>query len=101
MPKGIDPMARVVVVRVADKPRAIAMQVVRDKKQLDFAGATLRWQPGQASALDSSQIASGRDVGTITAQRKDSAGAMVDIPYDVTFAFVFHAFNPETKIVTQ
>ena len=54
----------------------------------------LTWEPGQASALDTEQIAQGRDVGNVVVQRKSGAG-MEDVPYDVTFAFVFHAFNPE------
>ena len=101
MPKGISPMARVVVVREAGAAHAVSMQLLRDKKAMEFHSVQLKWQPGQASALDTPEIAKGRDVGTITVQRRNSAGELVDVAYDVTFAFVFHAFNPNAKIVTQ
>ena len=58
----------------------------------------LNWMPGQRSALDRRDITAGRMVGTVTAQRQTDDG-LVDIPYDVTFAFVFHAFTPEGKII--
>ena len=93
-------MARVVVVREGTRPAAIAMKLVREKTPIDFAGVTLSWQPGQASALDRAEISKGRDVGTIIAQRKTATG-VVDVPYDVTFAFVFHAFNKQSKIRTE
>ena len=89
------------IFREGGKAAAIAMKLVREKKLVDFAGVRLSWQPGQASALDTAQISKGRDVGTIIAQRTTSAGKLVDVPYDVTFAFVFHAFNAETKIKTE
>ncbi len=37
-------------------------------------------------------IANGRDVGNVVAQRMTADGP-ADIPYDVTFAFVFFAFE--------
>ena len=57
-------------------------------------GLDYSWQAGQASALDDGQISQGRDVGNIIVQDKDGN----DVPYDVTFAFVAHAFHPEIKI---
>jgi hypothetical protein len=35
------------------------------------------------------------------AQRKDAQGRGEDVPYDVTFAFVFHAFHPDNAIVQR
>jgi len=58
---------------------------------------TLQWSKGQNSALDAADIARGQDVGNVLAQRK-SAGGMEDVVYDVTFAFVFHAFHPKQPI---
>lgn len=49
------------------------------------------WSAGQASALDSSDIGQGRDVGNIRV--RDGAGN--DIAHDVMFAFAFHAFWPD------
>ena len=54
------------------------------------SGLSLSWTSGQASALDSRDLAKGKDVGTIRV-RKDGK----DIPHDVMFAFAFHAFFPE------
>ena len=101
MPKGIEPMARIIAVRDGGKPTAVSMQLVREKKSYEIGPIMIAWQPGQASALDSSVIAKGRDVGTITAQRKTADGRLVDVAYDVTFAFVFHAFHPEGRIILK
>ena len=58
----------------------------------------LAWSPGQASALDTSEIARGADVGSVTVQRQDTDGGWRDIPYSVDFAFAFHAFHPDGAI---
>ena len=55
------------------------------------AGVTISWAPGQASALDSAQIARGRDVGTVRV--RDGQGR--DVAHDVLVAFAFHAFWPD------
>lgn len=101
MPKGISPMARVVAVRTATSTFAIALALLRKKQTLTQSGVTLSWQAGQASAIDTREIADGRDVGTVSATMKDASGDAQPIPYDVTFAFVFHAFHPKKAIRTQ
>ena len=93
LPTDIEPMARVVVVRDGVEPIAVSMLKVRQEGPLERQGLTIAWEEGQASALDSGRISAGRDVGNITVQR-DGA----DVPYDVTFAFVAHAFLPDTPI---
>ena len=50
----------------------------------------LSWAAGQASALDSRDIAQGADVGTVRVV--DAGGAAV--VHDMPFAFAFHAFHP-------
>jgi hypothetical protein len=57
----------------------------------------IQWQPGQASALDKASIPAGRDVGNVIVQRREE-DRLVDVPYDVTFAFVFHAFRPNSPM---
>jgi len=57
----------------------------------------LSWTPGQNSALDRVNVADGRDVGNVTAQRRTEEG-LVDVAHHVTFAFAFHAFYPEADI---
>jgi len=85
-PHDIPPLAR--VVRVGDQ----AWPVSRLAKEGDVtdSGLSLSWTSGQASALDSRDLAKGKDVGTIRV-RKDGK----DIPHDVMFAFAFHAFFPD------
>ena len=86
-PHGIAPLVR--VVRVGD--RAWPVERLRDVSELTEAGVTITWTSGQASALDSSRIDKGKDVGTIRV--RDASGA--DVPHDVMFAFAFHAFWPD------
>jgi hypothetical protein len=93
LPEDINPMVRVVMVRTAE-PTIVSLDLLREHERVEAGDVTISWQPGQASALDDSSVAGGRDVGTVTVER-DGA----DVPYDVTFAFVAHAFHPETDIV--
>ena len=95
-PDGIAPLARVVVVG----DTAWSLDYIRDVKTLKSDDVIITWKPGQNSALDTSQISSGRDVGTVTVQSKKDVGtSLEDIPYDVTFAFVFHAFKPDGRLI--
>lgn len=98
MPEGISPMARVVVYRINGKVNAIALSMLTKSEELMHGKVTIKWKAGQASALDTGEIAKGRDVGSITVQKKNAAGNYEDIPYDVTFAFVVEAFEPGTVI---
>ncbi|MDU8926600.1 DUF3179 domain-containing protein [Alisedimentitalea sp. MJ-SS2] len=86
-PHGIDPLAR--VVRVGK--RAWPMERLRLAGEIREGNVVIRWEAGQASALDHGTIGKGRDVGTIRVQ--DGAG--LDVAHDVMFAFAFHAFWPE------
>ena len=60
----------------------------------------LTWEAGQNSALDTRAIDQGRDVGNVLVQRQGAQG-LEDVAYDVTFAFVFHAFRPEGRLHRQ
>jgi len=82
-PHGIAALAR--VVRVGNRAWPVAR--LRGSGEVREAGVVLRWQAGQASALDTARIGEGRDVGTIRV--RDAAGR--DLPHDVMFAFAFHA----------
>ena len=99
MPEGIAPMARVVVVRRDGGAHAVSLELLRRKGPIEVAGARLTWQSGQTSALDSREIAKGRDVGTVVATEVGEPSK--DVAYDVTFAFVFHAFHPGRSIQTN
>ncbi|MDA1090606.1 MAG: DUF3179 domain-containing protein [Proteobacteria bacterium] len=89
LPKGINPMVRVVVV----EGEAWSLPLLRDKGLITKGDLTLRWWAGQNSALDTRAIPKGRDVGNVVVQRK-KGGKAEDVAYDVTFAFVFNAFHP-------
>lgn len=93
LPKKIEAMARVIVVRDVDGPIILSMKMLRDQGKMAINGFQFNWQEGQASALDVSDISKGREVGNVTVQRENK-----DVAYDVTFAFVAHAFHPEVKI---
>ncbi len=98
-PKGIEPMARVIVVEVAGKPQAVALTALRKKGRMKLGDLELTWSSGQASALDKRTLAEGRDVGNVVVTKADSAGKRQDARYDLTFAFVFHAFHPKAPIL--
>jgi hypothetical protein len=90
MPEGIEPMAR--VIRVDDQ--AWSLELLRSAERVESGDLVLTWEAGQNSALDSRRIDEGRDVGNVTVARQ-SGTQSEDVPYDVTFAFVFHAFYPD------
>ncbi|MGH1350398.1 MAG: DUF3179 domain-containing protein [Methyloligellaceae bacterium] len=100
LPEGIDPMARVVVFKSENKPVAIALPHLRARKSLNIGNITVSWQEGQNSALDSSEIGKGRDVGNVIVQEVVE-GKAKDITYDVTFAFVVHSFHKGIKIIAK
>ena len=61
------------------------------KKKIVSGDLVLTWSPGRNSALDTASIGAGRDIGNVIVQRR-SGENMQDVVYDLTFAFVFHAF---------
>ena len=94
LPEDIEPMAYVVAVG----EEAWSLALLREKETIERDGLRLSWSGGKASALDTRKIAEGRDIGNVVVQRQDASGAWVDTPYDLTFAFVFHAFRPDGRL---
>lgn len=92
-PEGIAPMARVVAV----DDQAWSLDLLRREKRVEQDDLVVSWEPGQNSALDARAIAEGQDVGNVLVQRRTGQG-LQDVAYDVTFAFVFHAFRPDGKL---
>ena len=90
VPSGIAPLARVVVV----DEEAWSLELLRKAGRMEAGDLVLSWRPGQASALDAPRIADGRDVGSVIVQRRRD-GRLEDVVHHVTFACVFHAFEPE------
>lgn len=98
LPAYIDPMARVVAFQSAGAWRAVALSLLAEQKEMELDGVRLRWQAGQNSALDQPAIAMSRDIGNVTVEARRADG-WADIPYDVAFAFAFHAFHPDSRIL--
>jgi len=92
LPDYINPMARVVVV----DDKAWSLELIREKGTLKDGPITLNWSSGQNSALHTSEISEGRDVGNVTVTKGGE-----DAVYDVTFAFVYNAFRPDQRIRTE
>ncbi|MBF9060650.1 DUF3179 domain-containing protein [Rhodobacterales bacterium HKCCSP123] len=86
-PHGIAPLARIVRVGA----RAWPLERLAREREITEAGVTISWAAGQASALDTAEIAEGRDIGQIRV--RDAQGR--DLVHDVMFAFAFHAFWPD------
>lgn len=100
LPTAIEPMARVVVARLDRRtPLIVSLEFLRQQRTITIDTVTLRWRAGQASAVDAREIAKGRDVGTVEAIATTADGRDQPIPYDVTFAFVAHAFHPQIAII--
>lgn len=94
MPDGVPPLTR--VVSFGDRSEGWSIDLLRTRGEIILDdGTVLRWKPGQNSALDTGEIAHGKDVGSVTVQRNGR-----DIAYFVDFAFAFHAFFPDAEIHT-
>lgn len=95
VPEGAVPMMRVAAI----DGEAWSLPLLSERRRVEAGDLVLTWTEGQSSALDTVAIASGRDVGNVVAQRM-SADGLADVPYDVTFAFVFFAFESDGVLHT-
>ena len=95
-PPNLAPLERVVVV----DGEAWALPLLRERRRIEVGDITITWEPGQNSALDAATIAEGRDIGNVVVQRRTPDGP-VDVVYDVSFAFAYHAFYPDGTIHTE
>ena len=93
LPDGIPALARFVA--VGDE--AWSLELLRRNKTVTKGDLTISWEPGQNSALDTSNIAEARDVGNVVVRRSGPDGPR-DVVHDIVFAFVFHAFRPSGTI---
>ncbi|WP_246730313.1 DUF3179 domain-containing protein [Nitratireductor mangrovi] len=94
-PSNILAMERVVVVRTGGEPIIVSLEKVRNGGHV-ARGYEISYVDGVASALDATEIAEGRNVGTVEVTKDGQA-----VAHDVTFAFVAHAFHPEVPIVNE
>ncbi|MCP4381139.1 MAG: DUF3179 domain-containing protein [Hyphomicrobiales bacterium] len=101
LPEGIRALERVVLVRDEEQePFAVALPLLEKEKEIREGDVVVTWEPGQASALDTSRISEGRDVGNVTVVRNVN-GSEEPVVHDVTFAFVVAAFEPTLIIRTE
>ena len=96
LPQGIDPLEYVIVV----EEQAYTLQLIQNKKELSIGDIRIQWTAGLNSALETSTISKGRDLGFVRVQKKIN-GKFEDIVYDYTFAFVFHAFHDGKPIIKE
>jgi len=96
LPQDIEPMARVVAVG----DRAWTLRSLARRGRIEDGDVVLTWRAGQNSAVDQRDISKGRDIGNVVVQRR-AEGALVDVPYDVTFAFAFFALRPKGKLIDE
>jgi hypothetical protein len=97
LPKGLPAMARVVYARRPGSLVAVSLAHLAEHKTIEYEGATFAWKAGKATALGASDIAKGKDVGSV--EVTDAAGAA--LVHDVTFAFVLHAFAKNAIVLTD
>ncbi len=99
LPANMEPMARVIVVRDGNDVRTIVtLEHLRAEEEIVVDDTRLTWRTGVASALDTGDIASGREVGAIEVRNVDDDTPLV---HDITFAFVVQAFHPDMAILTS
>jgi hypothetical protein len=67
-----------------------------DRVQVGGEAVVVRWQRGVASALDSAEVAQGREIGsasvTVNAQ---------PVPFHEPFWFAVAAFRPDVRVVSR
>lgn len=91
LPDDVSPLQRVVVI----DGEAWSLELLRARRRLEIGDLIVEWQEGQNSLHDDSLILAGRDVGNVIVRRRGADGTRKDVPYDVTFAFAFRAFQPD------
>ena len=87
-PHNFPPLAR--IVRVGNQ--AWPLERLRTEVSFSEEGYRFSWNSGQASPLDTQNVADGREIGTV---RVVSSATGELVAHDVMFAFAFHAFFPE------
>jgi len=92
-PEDIRPLDYVVAV----EGEAWSLDLLSKEMRVETDELVLTWESGQNAAMDRRNISKGRDIGNVTVQRKEG-DKLVDAVHDVTFAFSFHAFNPDGPI---
>ena len=99
--KRLQPKERVVFIERGEERVVVPFAALAEKEKIEVevAGERLEvvWQAGTRSALDASDIAAGRDVGTATVRSADTGKLVV---FDLPFWFAVAAFAGDAEIVT-
>ncbi|MGH3114897.1 MAG: DUF3179 domain-containing protein, partial [Gaiellaceae bacterium] len=94
------PKERVVFIELGDDALAVPFSVLEKERtvEVEVGGDRLevRWVPGVGSALDSSDIAGGREVGSAEVR---SLANGEPVPFDQPFWFAVASFRPDIRIV--
>lgn len=96
-PGNLRPLGR--VVRIGDRAWALDLLQIKERIETDD-GLVITWRSGQNSAMDAAEIKEGLDIGSVVVQKKTDSG-LVDVAYGIDYAFAFHAFFPDSKIVVE
>jgi hypothetical protein len=92
-PDHANPMDRVVAFESAPgKHEAWLLSLVRKERKIRSGDILIEWSEGQLSAVDAAEIRNSKDVGNVVVRRM-VGDRLEDVPYDITFAFAFHAFR--------
>lgn len=100
----VAPLARVITVDLLGDGQKVAwaLDLLRERGRVETDdGFVITWEPGQNSALDSSAISRGVDVGNVVVQQRSAQGELVDYPYGIDFACAYQAFFPNGEIIVQ
>lgn len=92
LPQNLAPMTRVIAV----DNTAISLPLLAQESLIKREGMVFSWRQGQRSALDARLIEKSRDIGNVIVSLDG-----VDVPYVVTFAFAYFAFNPDGSLLTK
>ena len=92
LPKNLVPMMRVIAI----DGMAVSLPLLIQEQKVQQGNLIFSWHKGQNSALDTAKIEQGRDVGNVLVSRNGG-----DVPYVVTFAFAYFAFNPAGTLLTK
>ncbi|WP_025899849.1 DUF3179 domain-containing protein [Sneathiella glossodoripedis] len=96
-PANVAPLSRVVAVG----EHVWSLDYIRKEKRIETQdGIIVEWEKGQNSALDAAIIGEGTDIGNIIAYKMVN-NKPIDVVYRVDFAFAYHAFHPDKKIITK
>jgi uncharacterized protein DUF3179 len=98
LPTDIDPMERVVIIKVKGEEQAVSLTYLSENAPVTLGKYEVRWSAGQASALGASIIAQGKDIGNVRVVENPGPNEE-DAIYDISFAFAARAFLPDLEIL--